>query len=103
MAKRNPNRTQEKTRKEAAAFIDEVLAFIHKLEEVEVIAPEDLRKLSGGEAAFNIANRLRTIASSHGLEVPTKCNGEAHSNAFIDNCGVCMPNWGIVAKQVHIR
>lgn len=24
-----------------------------------------------------------------------KCNGEAHSNPFIDNCMVCMPRWGV--------
>jgi hypothetical protein len=23
-----------------------------------------------------------------------ECNGEAHSNPYIDNCGVCMPFWG---------
>jgi hypothetical protein len=23
-----------------------------------------------------------------------KCKGEAHSNPFIDHCGVCMPRWG---------
>lgn len=23
-----------------------------------------------------------------------QCTGEAHSNAYIDNCGVCMPEWG---------
>lgn len=23
-----------------------------------------------------------------------KCNGEAHSNPYIDNCGSCMPFWG---------
>jgi hypothetical protein len=22
-----------------------------------------------------------------------KCKGEAHSNPYIDNCGVCMPYW----------
>lgn len=26
--------------------------------------------------------------------VTVKCNGEAHSNPFIDNCGVCLPHWG---------
>ena len=26
--------------------------------------------------------------------VEVKCNGEAHSNPFIDNCGICMPHWG---------
>ena len=24
----------------------------------------------------------------------TDCNGEAHSNANIDHCGVCLPRWG---------
>ena len=23
-----------------------------------------------------------------------ECKGEAHSNPYIDNCGVCMPRWG---------
>lgn len=26
--------------------------------------------------------------------IAQKCNGEAHSNPYIDNCGVCMPFWG---------
>lgn len=26
--------------------------------------------------------------------VMVDCPGEAHSNPFIDNCMVCMPNWG---------
>jgi len=25
-----------------------------------------------------------------------QCNGEAHSNAYIDHCGVCLPGWGWV-------
>jgi len=27
------------------------------------------------------------------------CDGEAHSNAYIDHCGVCAPNWGKVWKD----
>ena len=27
------------------------------------------------------------------------CTGEAHSNPYIDNCGVCMPQWGWIAKR----
>lgn len=27
------------------------------------------------------------------------CPGEAHSNAYIDNCSHCAPNWGVVAVQ----
>ena len=26
--------------------------------------------------------------------IPVQCTGEAHSNAFIDNCGECAPYWG---------
>ena len=26
--------------------------------------------------------------------IEMKCNGEAHSNPYIDHCGVCMPYWG---------
>lgn len=33
-------------------------------------------------------------AQIRGMLVP--CPGEAHSNPFIDNCGVCMPRWGWV-------
>lgn len=27
------------------------------------------------------------------------CTGEAHSNAFIDNCMICAPLWGKVLKE----
>ena len=26
--------------------------------------------------------------------VEMQCMGEAHSNPYIDHCGVCMPHWG---------
>lgn len=26
--------------------------------------------------------------------VHERCEGEAHSNAYIDNCGLCAPYWG---------
>lgn len=29
----------------------------------------------------------------------SKCTGAAHSNPFIDNCGVCMPNWEWVVTE----
>ena len=31
-----------------------------------------------------------------------KCNGEAHSNGFIDNCGRCSPRWGLVGHQIKV-
>ena len=30
------------------------------------------------------------------------CPGEAHSNPFIDNCGVCAPNWGKVPEVLPV-
>ncbi len=27
------------------------------------------------------------------------CPGEAHDNAFIDHCGVCMPRWGVIQER----
>lgn len=32
-------------------------------------------------------------------ELFNKCTGEAHSNAFIDHCGMCMPRWGRVINR----
>lgn len=33
--------------------------------------------------------------------VAMRCTGEAHSNAYIDNCMQCAPNWGVVAVKVE--
>ena len=30
------------------------------------------------------------------------CPGEAHSNAFIDHCGLCMPGWGEIEELAPI-
>lgn len=30
------------------------------------------------------------------------CTGEAHSNAYIDNCGVCAPRWGWLGEEVEV-
>ena len=38
-------------------------------------------------------------AGIYPLEV---CTGEAHSNAFIDNCSLCAPRWGFVGKAVKV-
>lgn len=79
-------------RKDAANFIQETLLLIARLEEGEY----------SKNTPVEIANRFRTIASSHGLEVPHTCPGDAHSNPHVDNCGICMPNWGWVAKDLKI-
>lgn len=42
-----------------------------------------------------IARRHATILDPKNWD---SCDGEAHSNAYIDNCGSCLPNWGKVWK-----
>jgi len=34
------------------------------------------------------------MAEARRTAIWVKCTGEAHSNPFIDHCGVCMPHWG---------
>lgn len=31
------------------------------------------------------------------------CNGDAHSEPNIDNCGVCAPRWGWVGPRVRVK
>lgn len=38
-----------------------------------------------------------------GIPELTPCDGEAHANPHIDNCGTCMPRWGWVGPEVAIR
>ena len=39
---------------------------------------------------------IEEVFSSYGVAPLEKCHGEAHSNPYIDNCGVCAPRWGLV-------
>lgn len=32
----------------------------------------------------------------------TVCEGAAHSNPYIDNCGSCMPRWGLRGAKVRV-
>ena len=97
------SKPQEINRKVAAAFIEELLQHIAALEEGQVVPSESLKRLTPAQVLANEANRLRTIAASHGLQPPRKCSGEAHSNPFIDHCGVCMPHWGWTGGQVKVK
>lgn len=57
-----------------------------------------MRKCKCGKPAkwlkFNRKYLCDNCAEKAGLLMA--CHGEAHSNPFIDNCGVCMPRWGLV-------
>ena len=42
------------------------------------------------------------LSTHHKIEPLQACHGGAHSNPFIDNCGVCAPRWGLVGERVRI-
>ena len=56
------------------------------------------------EALYN--NSLREVEEAfarQGIELFTKCTGEAHSRpADYDNCMVCAPHWGISGLEVKV-
>lgn len=63
-----------------------------------------------GKRPFKKSNKTAMVRSAEsGKEFPlyqrkltgrdVPCTGEAHSNAYIDNCGACAPRWGIVAER----
>jgi hypothetical protein len=70
------------------------------------------RKYKTFDGAQNAADqRMADNGERRGVRVVTvpadgyhfeDCTGEAHSNAFIDNCMVCMPMWGQVVVQDRI-
>lgn len=71
-------------RSQAAALIDRLREMATRTERTYTAT-----ELGDLLAQFNIAP----------LEV---CTGEAHSNAFIDNCMVCAPRWGFVGKATKV-
>lgn len=83
--------TQDVTRHDAAVILNSLLMSLDawsrdsKTDRGEILAQ-----------LFDLVNRF-------GLQVPFPCNGEAHSNPHIDNCGVCMPRWGSVHRDVKVR
>jgi hypothetical protein len=44
----------------------------------------------------------KDLQQRFGISPIRKCEGEAHSNPFIDNCGVCMPRWGWAGMRVKV-
>jgi len=55
------------------------------------------------------ANRLlapelfEVVLSAAGVAPLKRCDGEAHGNPHIDNCGQCAPRWGWLGEAVTIR
>jgi hypothetical protein len=62
---------------------------------------DDIRQaLARRDSAETIEN---FIQRQYGIDPLLPCRGEAHSNAYIDNCMCCAPRWGHVGKGIKIR
>ena len=46
---------------------------------------------------------IRDLLVEAGIPPLKPCDGEAHSNAHIDNCVTCAPRWGYVGPEVKVR
>lgn len=60
---------------------------------------EDIRRMCANNAPTHHIERMLEDA---GIPPLTPCTGEAHRNAFIDNCMQCAPRWGLVGEDVTV-
>lgn len=53
----------------------------------------------------SVVTLLERFNEVHGttLKLGVMCDGEAHTNPLIDNCGACMPNWGFIGPTIKIK
>lgn len=74
----------------------------------QALAVIEALRSSLGEWAAGDRTLAQTVATmvialdEAGVQPLQKCTGEAHSNAFIDNCMCCMPRWGWTGARVRI-
>ena len=54
-------------------------------------------------SAMNVYLDLTGELEAMGVPPLVPCDGEAHSNPYIDNCHRCMPRWGLVGESVVVR
>lgn len=62
-------------------------------------AADLIDKIREYSAARPEEHTLALILEQHGLPRFEPCGGEAHSNAYIDNCSRCMPRWGFIGPK----
>jgi hypothetical protein len=84
-------RTQDVTRTEAGALLDEILRHL------------DTFTRDTNADRMQILSTLFDAVQARGLAVPHPCPGEAHSNPHVDHCGLCSPGWGTVSIPVRVR
>lgn len=63
---------------------------------------DQLREMAARTDRTYTATELGDMLAQFNVAPLEVCDGEAHSNAFIDNCGRCMPRWGFVGKAVKV-
>lgn len=80
------------TRTQAAAIINDLTLHLD-------LWTRDAREHDRGV----ILSHLFDLVNRYDIQVPHPCRGEAHSSPYVDNCGVCSPNWGTVQTPVRVR
>jgi hypothetical protein len=73
----------------------------------------DMRRSRAAEMIDDIREALASRTAPEAIEAMLQnyyqveplraCDGAAHSNVHIDNCGVCMPRWGYVGAKVVVK
>lgn len=81
----------EMKRKDAAFLISEIALIVGQA------------KVDGTFSLETALKKIEVELKKHGVKPSRKCNGEAHSNPHIDNCGACMPHWEWVNDEVKVR
>jgi hypothetical protein len=73
-------------RSKAADLIDAIRVIVARGEAQELVAD-------------TVAELVAVELAEFGLAPLEPCGGEAHSNAYIDNCSRCAPRWGFVGPK----
>ncbi len=83
----------EISRSQASRFIEEMRVLHARL----LDPTQEMVKMT-------IAKEIETAMRQNGITEVKKCTGDAHSNPFIDHCGVCMNlGWGFSGKNVKVK
>lgn len=80
-------------RSQAARFIEDLAEILGRWKTIGKDTPEE-EKLQALEHMMK--NQLD-------VDVSMPCTGAAHTNQYIDHCGVCSPSWGFVITKVKVR
>lgn len=73
---------------------------------LRTIAVRASQALAKSEPAGNrseaLASQILGLLALHGIQPARQCEGEAHSNPYVDNCPQCAPHWEWIAPKVRI-